>query len=33
MTNYLQMTVKDIKVKDTLDKVLNRKITNKKAIS
>ncbi len=31
MTNYIQMTARDIKVKETLDKVLNLEITNKKA--
>lgn len=31
MTNYLQMTTRDIEIKETLDKVLNWEITNIKA--
>ena len=31
MTNYFNMTTRDIKRKETLDKVLNREITNNKA--
>jgi len=31
MTNYIKMTLKDIKTKETLDKLLNKEITNKTA--
>lgn len=31
MTNYLQMTTRDILIKEILDKLLNKEITNKKA--
>jgi hypothetical protein len=31
MTNYLQMTNKDLDIKTILDKVLNKEITNIKA--
>lgn len=31
MTNYLQMTTRDILIKEIIDKLLNKQITNKKA--
>ncbi len=31
MTNYLQMTTRDIEIKETLNKVLNNERINKKA--